>query len=108
MRDYQRAYRRGAYGVRGSSTSRSDSLCEGIVRRIGHTTWRDVEALTPSLPPVAGHYGILSYRGEIGLKPAAIRGGDVPPHNLGVCANEKIRERQSRRRESGLRQTPLP
>jgi hypothetical protein len=33
MMDYQRAQRREAYGVRGSSTSRGDSLCEGSMSR---------------------------------------------------------------------------
>src|SRR5215471_18897536 len=81
MRDYQRAYRREAYGVRGSSTSRSDSLCEGSMSRGEGTRMASYRAFTTgatSTPAVhhpgcrASAHNTPQASGERGLTRAAL------------------------------------
>ena len=42
------------------------------------------------------------------MEPASIRGGEFPAHDLGMSANEKVRERHGWNRDIGLRHPPLP
>ena len=42
------------------------------------------------------------------MEPALICGGEFPAHDLGMSANEKVRERHDRNRYIGLRHSPLP
>ena len=41
------------------------------------------------------------------MKPTLISGGKFPAHNLGVRADEKVRERHGRSRNVGLGHPPL-
>jgi len=42
------------------------------------------------------------------MEPTLIRGGKFPTHDLGMGANEKVRERHGRNRNVGLGHPPLP
>src|SRR2546425_524965 len=57
MMDYQHAHRREAYGVRGSSTSRGDSLCEGSMSRGEGTRMASYRGVTTGAAAPASDHG---------------------------------------------------
>jgi len=45
---------------------------------------------------------------EVCMEPALIRGGEIPAHDLGMSANEKVGERHGRNRRIGSRHSLFP